>query len=162
MPKKSPRRSSAQHRPQPKRKDVLLVRPSSTAEVVEDGAAEEMEEQRTTEKSKTSAPKAKAASGALKPAERPATPAAKRPGTTTKPAAQPTRALPASQRAGRPGQRPTARPGQRLAVGRQANLVSAEHYRYVLKDLRLIGILAACAFSILIALTFILPHILKY
>ncbi len=63
---------------------------------------------------------------------------------------------------GKPGQRALGRPGQRLAVGRQANLVTAEHYRYVLKDLRLIGILAFCAFSILIALTFVLPHFLKY
>jgi hypothetical protein len=150
MPKKPPRHS-AQHRPQPKRKDVLLVRASSTTEVddVED------EEQETTDTGKAGAAKAKPASATVKTA-------AKQPTTTAKPGAQPTRALPASKRAGRPGQRPGTRPGPRITVGRQANLVSPEHYRYVLKDLRLIGILAFCALSILIALTFILPHVLSY
>lgn len=162
MPKKSPRHSSAQHRPQPKRKDVLLVRANSTTQVVEDVEEEETEEQGTTEKSKASAPKAKPASAPTKAAARPTASAAKRPGVPAKPGAQSTRPLPAAQRAGRPGQRPSGRPGQRLAVGRQANLVSAEHYRYVLKDLRLIAILAAIMFSALIALTFILPHVLKY
>ncbi|HEY7348558.1 MAG TPA: hypothetical protein VH599_09620 [Ktedonobacterales bacterium] len=156
MPKKPPRHSSAQHRPQPKRKDVLLVRSSSTTSVAE--AAEE----EATAKSKPGATKTKPASAAPKAAERSTATVIKRPGTTTKSGAQPTRVLPGSQRAGRPGQRNAARPGQRLVVGRQANLVSAEHYRYVLKDLRLIGILAAVMFSIIIALTFILPHVLTY
>jgi hypothetical protein len=74
--------------------------------------------------------------------------------------AQTTRALANAKRGGRPGQRPAVRP--RIQVGRQVNLVTAEHYRYVLKDLRLIGILAFCAFAVLIALTFILPHLLTY
>ncbi len=159
MPKKPPRHS-AQHRPQPKRKDVLLVRASSTDIV--DVEEEEAEEQETNETSKARAAKTKPASGALKTAARPASTTAKQPATAAKPGAQPARALPASKRAGRPGQRPGARPGPRIAVGRQANLVTAEHYRYVLKDLRLIGVLAFCAFGILIALTFILPHVLNY
>lgn len=161
MPKKPPRHSSGQHRPQPKRKDVLLVRANSATEVVEDVEEEETEEQGTTEKSKASAPRAKPASTPPKAATHPTAPAVKRPGVPAKPA-QSTRPLSAAQRSGRPGQRPAGRPGQRLAVGRQANLVSAEHYRYVLKDLRLIGILAAVMFSAIIALTFILPHVLKY
>lgn len=156
MPKKPPRHS-AQHRPQPKRKDVLLVRASST-EVVED----EEEEQETTENGKAGATKTKPASAAVKTAARPASAAAKQPATAAKSGAQPTRVLAASKRAGRPGQRPGARPGPRITVGRQANLVTAEHYRYVLKDLRLIGVLAFCAFAVLIALTFILPHVLNY
>ena len=158
MPKKSPaRHSSAQHRPQPKRKDVLLVRSTSATEVVEDdeGAGAK------TETVKAAAPKTRATNAPVKTAERPTSTTAKRPGTTAKPGAQTTRALANSKRGGRPGQR-NARPATRLAVGRQANLVSAEHYRYVLKDLRLIGVLAFCAFAILIALTFILPHLLTY
>lgn len=154
MPKKPPRHSSTQHRPQPKRKDVLLVRASSSTEVVE-----VEEEEKTKETSKAEVTKTKPASAPVKTAARPASPAAKQPATAAKSGAQSARALPASKRAGR---RPGARPGPRITVGRQANLVTAEHYRYVLKDLRLIGVLAACAFSILIALTFILPHVLNY
>ncbi len=163
MPKKSPaRHSSGQARPQPKRKDVLLVRSASATEVVEEvDEAEETEEQETTEATKTAAPKTKATTQAVKTPARPAAQPAKRPGTTAKPGAQTSRTLAASKR-GRPGQRVAGRPGPRIAVGRQANLVTAEHYSYVMKDLRLIGILALMMVVILVALTFILPHVLKY
>jgi hypothetical protein len=161
MPKKSPaRQASTQHRPQTKRKDVLLVRASSSTDVVEVSEEEEVAEQKTTETIKAGATKAKPTSTLVKTAQ-PTTTAGKRPGVPTKPGAQPTRAL-AAQRSGRPGQKTKVRPAQRLTVGRQANLVSAEHYRYVLKDLRLIAILAAFMFSVLIALAFILPNVLKY
>jgi hypothetical protein len=157
MPKKQHRHSSAQHRPQPKKKDVMLVRTSASTEVVEVAEEEETDARETTEAMKPGTAKPKPASAPAK-ATAPALPAGvKRPGITPKPGAQPTRVLPASQRAGRPVPR-----GPRVTVGRQANLVSAEHYRYVLKDLRLIGILAALMFSVLIALTFILPHVLNY
>ncbi|HLV99842.1 MAG TPA: hypothetical protein VKT82_14320 [Ktedonobacterales bacterium] len=161
MPKKSPaRHPSTQQRPQPKRKDVMLVRSTSATEVVEDGEEEEIVEEKT-ETAKAAAPKTKTTNAPVKTAERPTATTAKRTGTPVKPGTQPTRTLANSKRGGRPGQRNAPR-GPRIQVGRQANLVSAEHYRYVLKDLRLIGILAFCAFAVLIALTFILPHLLTY
>ncbi|HKW23439.1 MAG TPA: hypothetical protein VJO13_18805, partial [Ktedonobacterales bacterium] len=39
---------------------------------------------------------------------------------------------------------------------REANMVTAEHYRYVLLDLRLTGILAALMFTVIIVLHFVL------
>jgi hypothetical protein len=39
---------------------------------------------------------------------------------------------------------------------RVANMVTAEHYRYVLHDLRLTGILAAVMFAVIIVLHFVL------
>jgi hypothetical protein len=39
---------------------------------------------------------------------------------------------------------------------REANMVTAEHYRYVLHDLRLTGILAALMFTVIIVLHFVL------
>ncbi len=162
MPKKSPaRHAPAQQRPQPKKKDVVLVRSTSATQVVEDDAAEAVVAGKT-ETIKTAAPKTRPTSATGKPAAGAASTTAKRPATTAKPGAQGTRALATSKRAIRSGQRAALRNAQRLGVGRQANLVTAEHYRYVLKDLRLIGILAFCAFAILIALTFILPHFLTY
>ncbi|HEX9037087.1 MAG TPA: hypothetical protein VF808_08885 [Ktedonobacterales bacterium] len=41
---------------------------------------------------------------------------------------------------------------------RQAGLISAENYSYVLQDLKLVGVLAAAAVVILVALAFTLPH----
>jgi adenine-specific DNA methylase len=152
MPKKTPARHQPQ-RPQPKKKDVLLVRAASATEVVErvDEGAE-----KPVETAKPRAPevkgKAAAPSKALdtKVLER-------RPQTGAKPASQQNRNLPATQRAGR-----AQRQASRLTVGRQSNLVTPEHYRYVLKDLRLIAALAVIMFGIIIALTFVLPHFLKY
>ncbi len=152
MPKKTPARHQPQ-RPQPKKKDVLLVRAASATEVVE-SADEETEKQAEIAKPKASEVKGKAAvpSKALdtKVLER-------RPQTGAKPASQPSRSQPATQRAGR-----AQRQASRLAVGRQSNLVTPEHYRYVLKDLRLIAALAVIMFGVIIALTFILPHFIKY
>ena len=59
---------------------------------------------------------------------------------------------------------PTHEQNQRLARARatqrarQANLISAEHYSYVLGDLKLVLALALSALVVLIALTFVLPH----
>jgi hypothetical protein len=59
---------------------------------------------------------------------------------------------------------PTREQNQRLARARaterarQANLISADHYSYVLGDLKLVVALAVSAFVVLIALTFVLPH----
>jgi hypothetical protein len=41
---------------------------------------------------------------------------------------------------------------------RQAGLISAENYSYVVEDLKLVAWLAGGAFAILIALTFFLPR----
>lgn len=161
MPKKRPaHRPVAQpQRPLPKKKDVVLVRTSATTEVVETTEEEAAEEQTTTGAIKAEGSKTKSTSAAAKVTERLPSTTGRRPETTTKSGAQLSRNLTTAQRAGRPGQRGSGRSGVRLPVGRQANLVSAEHYRYVLKDLRLIGILAVIMFSTIIALTFILPHI---
>lgn len=147
MPKKVSARRQPQ-RPLPKKKEVTLVH---TATEVAESSDEETKEEETTSKELVAAgPKAKTAP-ATKQLERRQESAAKRP-------AQATRSLPATQRAGKPGQRA----GARLAVGRQSNLVTPEHYSYVLKDLRLIGILAVIMFGAIVALTFILPHFLTY
>ena len=148
MPKKVSARHQPQ-RPQPKKKEVTLVRAASAAEAVE-RSDEETQEESTSKALVVAEPKAKTAP-ATKPLER-------RQETSVKRPAQGSRSLPATQRAGKPGQRPAAR----MAVGRQSNLVTPEHYSYVLKDLRLIGVLAVIMFGMIIALTFILPHYLKY
>ena len=160
MPKKRPAHHpvAQPQRPQPKKKDVVLVRASAATEVAET-TEEEAEEQTTTVAIKAEGSKTKPINTSAKVIERPTSTTGRRPEITTKSGAQLSRNLPTAQRGGWPGQRTSQRSGVRMPVGRQANLVSAEHYRYVLKDLRLIAILAAVMFSTIIALTFILPHI---
>jgi len=77
------------------------------------------------------------------------TPAAKAPAPAAKPAPAPTAVKRQDTRVAR------ARATQRA---RQAGLISAENYSYVLGDLKLVAALAIGAFAILIALTFILPR----
>ncbi len=164
MPKKHPARgrTDAQaHRPQPKRKDVMLVRSPSTTQVVE-VEEETSEEQEASEDTKSAAPKGKAEpamtkASATKASAAPARTPERRPAASTKASAQPTRQL-SGQRPLRPGQRSALRPHER-AMASRAQLVSAENYRYVLKDLRLIGALAVVMFGAIIALTFIVPHL---
>ncbi len=153
MPKKSPARHQAQ-RPQPKKKDVVLVRATSTAEVAAP-AEEEVEEQAAIEATQEAGAKAISAATAKKP-ER--TKPLAHQESSARPSSQPVRTPTTTQRSGRVPQRPSAR----IQVGRQSNLVTPEHYRYVLKDLRLIGALAVIMFGIIIALTFVLPHFLQY
>ena len=152
MPKKTPARHQPQ-RPQPKKKDVLLVRAASATEVVE--SVDEATETQA-EVAKPKAPEIKGKSAAPSKASDTKV-LERRPQTSTRLASQPTRSQPVAQRAGR-----AQRQASRLAVGRQSNLVTPEHYRYVLKDLRLIAALAVIMFGIIIALTFILPHFIKY
>jgi hypothetical protein len=92
-------------------------------------------------------------------AERSAPP---KPATPQPAAPQPaTRAAPAARK---PAPTPTREQNQRLVRARatqrarQANLISAEHYSYVLGDLKLVLALAISALVVLIALTFVLPH----
>jgi hypothetical protein len=81
-----------------------------------------------------------------------------------KPAAKPTAAKPAAPTARPQANASTREQNQRLARARatqrarQANLISASNYSYVLGDLKLVVALAVSAFVILIALTFVLPH----
>ncbi len=89
---------------------------------------------------------------ALKPASAAEKPAAPKPAASVAPAAQ----KPVSTASREQNQRlARARATQRA---RQANLISAENYSYVLGDLKLVVALAATAFIVLIALTFVLPH----
>lgn len=125
----------------------------------------------------TAAPTATAtASRAAATASRPAaaTSGERKAAVAERPAPKPAAAKPAAPKpaAARPVAS-TARPqantstreqNQRLARARatqrarQANLISAEHYSYVLGDLKLIVALAVGALVVLLALTFVLPH----
>jgi len=157
-----PKKTSTRHqplRPQPKKKEVLLVCASSAtgvAERVDEPAEEKQAEEKTTlAKLKAAEVKVKAPT-ASKAVETKAL--ERRPQTGARPASTPARQQPsAAQRAGR-----AQRQGARLAVGRQSNLVTPEHYRYVLRDLRLIAALAIIMFGIIISLAFVLPHFIKY
>src|SRR6185437_5812738 len=101
-------------------------------------------------------------------AERPAPPrpATPQPATPQPAAPQPaaSAATSAAPAARKPAPTPTREQNQRLARARatqrarQANLISAEHYSYVLGDLKLVLALAISALVVLIALTFVLPH----
>lgn len=140
---------------------ATLVRPTSSATPETPSAANIVAEPQT------ATPKAQPQRlAAAKPvsAEKPAAPKAVAP----KPAAaKPAAAKPATSAAAAPA-RPSAggarEQNQRVARARavqrarQANLISAENYSYVLGDLKLVVALALSAFAVLIALTFVLPH----
>ena len=99
----------------------------------------------------TSAPRT--SSSASKSATRTAT--ATRPATASaKPAAKPA-ATSQGAYASREQERRVARAREMRRI-REANMVTAEHYRYVLHDLRLTGILAALMFTVIIVLHFVL------
>ncbi len=118
---------------------------------------------------------------------RAATPAATKPAPATRPAVKPT-AAPRPAPANLPAATPrNAQPAKAVAPAassaaprasavltreqttriararatqraRQANLIAAENYTYVLGDLKLVIGLAVTAFAVLIALAFVLPH----
>jgi hypothetical protein len=80
---------------------------------------------------------------------------ATRPATTNaKPGAK-AATPPQSAHASREQERRVARAKEMRRI-REANMVTAEHYRYVLHDLRLTGILAALMFTVIIVLHFVL------
>ena len=80
---------------------------------------------------------------------------ATRPATTTaKPGVKPA-ATSQGPYASREQERRVARAKEMRRI-REANMVTAEHYRYVLHDLRLTGILAALMFTVIIVLHFVL------
>lgn len=72
----------------------------------------------------------------------------------TKPAAKPSTA-PQGSHAVREQEKRVARAREMRRV-RQANVVTPEHFRYVIHDLRLTGILAAAMFTIIVVLHFVL------
>ncbi|HEX2348134.1 MAG TPA: hypothetical protein VHI51_06815 [Ktedonobacterales bacterium] len=124
----------------------------------------------------TAAPTAATTSSRAATASRPATasgerqaavverPAAPKPTPAKPAAAKPAAAKPVASTARPQANTTTREQNQRLARARatqrarQANLISAEHYSYVLGDLKLIVALAVSALVVLIALTFVLPH----
>jgi len=124
----------------------------------------------------TAAPTAAATPSGAATASRPATasgerqaavverPAAPKPTPAKPAAAKPAAAKPVASTARPQANTTTREQNQRLARARatqrarQANLISAEHYSYVLGDLKLIVALAVSALVVLIALTFVLPH----
>ena len=124
----------------------------------------------------TAAPTAAATPSRAATASRPATasgerqaavverPAAPKPTPAKPAAAKPAAAKPVASTARPQANTTTREQNQRLARARatqrarQANLISAEHYSYVLGDLKLIVALAVSALVVLIALTFVLPH----
>lgn len=156
MPKKSTaakaqaaRRSQAAARSQ----NVALVRASGATGVeVSPSTADAL----VTSAPKPSAPVAstsRASSSAPKSAGRTAT--ATRPATANaKPGAKPV-APSQGAYASREQERRVARAREMRRI-REANMVTAEHYRYVLHDLRLTGILAALMFTVIIVLHFVL------
>lgn len=101
----------------------------------------------------------------------PATPektAAKTTAKTAAPAKPTAKAIAPSPKTPEPAAKPAPATGKRQDTriararatqrARQAGLISAENYSYVLGDLKLVAWLAGGAFVILIALTFILPR----
>lgn len=89
-----------------------------------------------------------------------AKPAEKKVATAEKPTAPATPATPATRPAAVPSREQNMRLARARATqrAREANLISAESYSYVLGDLKLVVALAVTAFVALIALTFVLPH----
>ena len=87
---------------------------------------------------------------ASKAAAKPATPAS----TAAKPAAKPA-AQPQGSHAVREQERRIARAKEMRRI-RNANVVTPEHYRYVIHDLRMTAILAIAMFAVIIVLHFVL------
>ncbi len=143
MAKKS---SSARQRPNPAQGKSAQQKPQGAATLVRTGAestpsaANVVEENATVSATPAAKPAAPAAKSAT-PAAKSATPAA-RPGTAVSTREQNLRLA-------------RARATQ---AARTKNLITPEHYAYVLGDLKLVVGLAVTAFAVLIALTFVLPH----
>ena len=90
------------------------------------------------------------------------------PKQTPRPALKPTAPIVPPARPAAAAKAPAATTGKRQNTrvaranatqrARQAGLISAENYGYVLQDLKLVAVLAACAVLALVVLTFTLPH----
>lgn len=157
MPKKSPaaRKAQAVRRSQTatRSQNVALVRvpgnetaAAASATPDDTGAtAATPSVPASTSRAKTPAPTS-AARATTSTATRPAA-------TSAKPAAKPT--APQGAYATREQERRVARAKEMRRI-RESNMVTAEHYRYVISDLRLTGILAAGMFAVIIVLHFVL------
>jgi hypothetical protein len=156
-----PKKSTAAHKAQAARRSQAAARSQNVALVRTSGATGVETASSTPDTPVTSAPKPsapaastpRASSSAPKSAGRTAT--ATRPATTNvKPGAK--QAAPSQGAyASREQERRVARAKEMRRI-REANMVTAEHYRYVLHDLRLTGILAAAMFTVIIVLHFVL------
>jgi hypothetical protein len=168
MPKKSSATRKAQatrrvQQPAPKSQNVMLVRAGNDAVPVTptDSAAPSAD---------TSAAAASAHSSPAAQTAQTAQPT-RSAGSTSRATATATRPVAATKSAAKPAPRPAATPTnsyasrdqeRRVARAREmrrvraANAVTAEHYRYVISDLRLTAILAAVMFAVIIVLHFVL------
>lgn len=158
MAKKS---TSGQHRPMPAHGKGAARKPqaperSSTATLVRSQAAVSPSASNVVAESAPAAPQPQPAP-APKQAER-------KTAVAERPAPQKPAPASASSAAARQAAVSTREQNIRMARARatqrarQANVISAENYSYVLSDLKLVVGLAVSAFIVLIALTFILPH----
>lgn len=155
MPKKSsgarqPQARRAQTPQSPSRsQNVALVRATKPDAAIADNSTPA-----TTPKASTTASSAPRNTGRTATASRPAT-AAKSAAKSA--ATRPTTARPAPQssHAVREQEKKVARAKEMRRV-RAANVVTPEHYRYVIRDLRMTGILAAAMFAVIVVLHFVL------
>ena len=168
MAKKS---SSGHHKPMPAHGKGAARKPQapermSTATLVRSPDAPTPSAANIVAEPQPAAPKAQPAQPAPAAAKSASAPAAAKapakPAATPKPAARP--APSAATPAAKPATASSREQNQRIARARavqrarQANLISAESYSYVLGDLKLVVALAVSAFVVLSALTFVLPH----
>lgn len=156
-----PKKSTAAHKAQAARRSQAAARSQNVALVRATGATGVETASAAPDTSVTSAPKS-SASAASTPRMSPSAPkSAARTATATRPAttnAKPgakAATPPQSAHASREQERRVARAKEMRRI-REANMVTAEHYRYVLHDLRLTGILAALMFTVIIVLHFVL------
>jgi hypothetical protein len=91
-----------------------------------------------------------AAANPLAPATKPNAPKA------AAPKAAATASVPSSRAQADRAQAAKLARAREMQRSRAANLITPEHYDYVIKDLRLIGILAASMFAVIIVLHFVL------
>jgi hypothetical protein len=158
-----PKKSTAAHKAQAARRSQAAARSQHVALVRTSGATGVETASAAPDTSVTSAPKS-SASAVSTPRTAPSAPkSAGRTATVTRPATTNTNAKPGAKAAA-PSQNTHASREQERRVARakemrrirEANMVTAEHYRYVLHDLRLTGILAALMFTVIIVLHFVL------
>ena len=159
-----PKKSTAAHKAQAARRSQAAARSQNVALVRATGATGVETASAAPDTSVTSAPKS-SASAASTPRTSPSAPkSAARTATATRPATTATTNAKPGAKAATPPQGTHAAREQERRVARakemrrirEANMVTAEHYRYVLHDLRLTGILAALMFTVIIVLHFVL------
>lgn len=161
-----PKKSTAAHKAQAARRSQTAARSQNVALVRAPGADAASAAPDTAVATGASAPTSTTPKPSASIASAPRTsPSASKSATRTatatraatasaKPAAKPA-ATSQGAYASREQERRVARAREMRRI-REANMVTAEHYRYVLHDLRLTGILAALMFTVIIVLHFVL------